>query len=155
MSSDRVKWFAASDHAGYVLKRSMIAVLEKLGDEIVDVGAHDGTTSVDYPDFARVAAAKVLGEPGALGLFVCGSGTGISIAANKIAGIRAVRVTDPWSARLAREHNDCNVVCLGERVTGAGVAEEIVVAFRNGRFAGGRHALRVEKLLKLDRERGE
>jgi ribose 5-phosphate isomerase B len=147
------KWFAGSDHAGYRLKRELVKALEALGDEVVDVGAHDGTTSVDYPDFARATCEKLLAEPGALGLLVCGSGTGISIAANKIAGIRAIRATDPWSARLAREHNDCNVVCLGERVTGAGVAEDIVREFRAGTFAGGRHAQRVEKLAALDAKR--
>jgi ribose 5-phosphate isomerase B len=144
------KWYAGSDHAGFRLKGELIKALEALGDTVVDVGAFDGTTSVDYPDFARAACDKLLAEPGALGLLVCGSGTGISIAANKIDGIRAVRATDPWSARLAREHNDCNVVCLGERVTGAGVAEEIVKAFRDGRFAAGRHAQRVEKLSALE-----
>jgi ribose 5-phosphate isomerase B len=146
------KWYAGSDHAGFRLKGELIKALEALGDTVVDVGAFDGTTSVDYPDFARAACEKLLAEPGALGLLVCGSGTGISIAANKIDGIRAVRATDPWSARLAREHNDCNVVCLGERVTGAGVAEEIVKAFREGTFAGGRHAGRVEKLAALERK---
>ncbi len=147
------KWYAGSDHAGFRLKGELVKALEALGDEVVDVGASDGTTSVDYPDFARAACEKVVAEPGTLGLLVCGSGTGISIAANKIAGIRAVRATDPWSARLAREHNDCNVVCLGERVTGAGVAEEIVKEFRGGKFAGGRHAQRVEKLATLDGQR--
>ncbi len=147
------KWVAGSDHAGYRLKAELVKALQALGDEVVDVGAHDATTSVDYPDFARAACDKLLAEPGTLGLLVCGSGTGISIAANKIAGIRAIRATDPWSARLAREHNDCNVVCLGERVTGAGVAEDIVRAFRGGEFAGGRHAQRVEKLRALDASR--
>ena len=147
------KWYAGSDHAGFRLKGELIKALQALGDEVVDVGAFDGTTSVDYPDFARAACEKVLAEPGALGLLCCGSGTGISIAANKIAGIRAVRATDPWSARLAREHNDCNVVCLGERVTGAGVAEEIVKEFRGGKFSGGRHGQRVEKLAALDGQR--
>ena len=147
------RWYAGSDHAGFRLKRDLVIMLEALGDDVVDVGTHDAAQSVDYPDFARAACERVLAEPGALGLLVCGSGTGISIAANKIAGIRAVRATDPWSARLAREHNDCNVVCLGERVSGAGVAEEIVKAFRGGTYAGGRHAQRVEKLAALDAAR--
>ena len=148
-----MRWYAGSDHAGFRLKGELVKALTALGDEVIDVGAFDGTTSVDYPDFARAACEKVLAEPGSLGLLVCGSGTGISIAANKIAGIRAIRVTDPWSARLSREHNDCNVVCLGERVTGVGVAEDIVKEFRNGTFAGGRHAQRVEKLAALDAKR--
>jgi ribose 5-phosphate isomerase B len=147
------RWYAGSDHAGYKLKRELVKALEALGDTVVDVGAHDATTSVDYPDSASAACAKVLADPGSLGLLVCGSGTGISIAANKIAGIRAIRATDPWSARLAREHNDCNVVCLGERVTGVSVAEDIVREFRGGAFAGGRHAGRVDKLGALDAQR--
>jgi ribose 5-phosphate isomerase B len=145
-----VRWYAGSDHAGFRLKGELVKALLAIGDEVIDVGANDGTTSVDYPDYARAACEKVLAEPGSLGLLVCGSGTGISIAANKIAGIRAVRATDPWSARLAREHNDCNVICLGERVTGVGVAEDIVQQFRAGKFAGGRHAQRVDKLAALD-----
>ena len=146
-----MKWFAGSDHAGFRLKEELVKALTTLGYEVVDVGSFDATTSVDYPDYARAACDKVLATPGSLGLLVCGSGTGISIAANKIPGIRAVRATDSWSARMAREHNDCNVVCLGERVTGASIAEEIVKAFRAGVFAAGRHAGRVDKLAALDR----
>jgi ribose 5-phosphate isomerase B len=145
-----MRWVTGSDHAGFRLKQALIVQVRGWGDEIVDVGACDGETSVDYPDFARAACDKVLATPGCLGLLVCGSGTGISIAANKIPGIRAVRATDPWSARLAREHNDCNVVCLGERVTGTGLAEDIVRAFRDAAFAGGRHQARVDKLAALD-----
>jgi ribose 5-phosphate isomerase B len=145
-----MRWYAGSDHAGFNLKKAMIAVLSELGDEVIDVGASDATTSVDYPDFAKRACDKLLADPGALGLLCCGSGTGISIAANKIHGIRAARATDPWSARMAREHNDANVVCMGERVTGVGVAEDIVKAFRAGAFAGGRHQGRVDKLAALD-----
>jgi ribose 5-phosphate isomerase B len=146
-----VRWFAGSDHAGYRLKADLLKVLTALGDDVVDVGCFDATTSVDYPDYARAACEKLLAAPGSLGLLVCGSGTGISIAANKIPGIRAVRATDSWSAKMAREHNDCNVVCLGERVTGTSIAEEIVKAFRDGVFAAGRHVGRVEKLAALDR----
>jgi ribose 5-phosphate isomerase B len=148
-----MRWYTGSDHAGFRLKNALIAVVRSWGDEIVDVGAFDGETSVDYPDFARLACAKVLADPGSLGLLCCGSGTGISIAANKIHGIRAIRCTDGWSARLGREHNDCNVVCLGERVTGVGLAEDIVKSFRDGKFAGGRHQQRVDKLAQLDKQR--
>jgi ribose 5-phosphate isomerase B len=147
-----MRWYAGSDHAGFNLKKAMIAVLEKLGDQVVDVGSVDGTTSVDYPDFAKRACDKVLADPGSLALLCCGSGTGISIAANKIHGIRAVRATDPWSSRMAREHNDANALCMGERVTGVGLAEDIVLAFRAGAFAGGRHQGRVDKLAALDAE---
>jgi ribose 5-phosphate isomerase B len=145
-----MKWFVGSDHAGYRLKKALADVVRGWGDEVVDVGTSDSEHSVDYPDYAVAAAKGVLREPGSLGLLVCGSGTGISIAANKIGGIRAVRATDPWSARLGREHNDCNVVCLGERVTGPGLAEDIIKAFRDAKFVGGRHQQRVDKLTQLD-----
>ena len=140
------RWYAGSDHAGFKLKGELVKALTALGDEVVDVGAFDATTSVDYPDFARAACDKLLADPGALGLLVCGSGTGISIAANKVAGIRAVRATDPWSARMAREHNDANVVCFGERLIGYEVAREALDAFVDATFAGGRHQPRVAKI---------
>jgi ribose 5-phosphate isomerase B len=95
----------------------------------------------------------VVAEPGTLGLLVCGTGIGISIAANKVAGARAARVTDVFSARMARAHNDANVVCLGARVTGVGLAIEVLRAFRDGRFEGGRHQRRIDKLAALDRGR--
>jgi ribose 5-phosphate isomerase B len=115
---------------------------------VAEGGVDRDSPSVDYPDYAKAACAKVLASPGSLGLLVCGSGTGVSIAANKIHGIRAVRATDPWSSRLGREHNDCNVLCMGERVTGMGLGEDIVRAFRDASFEGGRHAGRIAKLEK-------
>src|SRR4051812_39408992 len=119
-----MKWYVGSDHAGFTLRGQLVEILTKLGDEIVDLGTENSKDSVDYPDFgARVARAVVEKKDG-LGLLVCGTGIGISIAANKIPGCRAARVTDTFSARMAREHNDANVVCLGERVTGVGLAEE-------------------------------
>jgi ribose 5-phosphate isomerase B len=145
-----MKWFAGSDHAGFNLKTALVEALRGLGDEVVDVGTTNASDSVDYPDYAAKVAVAVVGEPGTLGLLVCGSGAGVSIAANKIRGVRAVRVTDEHSARMAREHNDANVVCLGERVTGTGLAESIVRAFRDGVFAGGRHQRRVDKIRGLE-----
>jgi ribose 5-phosphate isomerase B len=145
-----MKWYAGSDHAGFALKSALVRALRALGDEVEDLGASDGTTSVDYPDYGARVARAVVAEPGALGLLCCGSGIGISIAANKIPGARAARVTDAFSARLAREHNDANLVCLGERITGPGAAEDIVTAFRNAHFAGGRHQRRVDQLSALD-----
>jgi ribose 5-phosphate isomerase B len=140
------QWFAGADHAGVHLKNHLCAFLRELGDEVVDLGVPDDTQKADYPDYAHKVCAEVVATPGALGLLVCGSGTGISIAANKVRGIRAVRATEGWSARMAREHNDCNVVCLGERVTGSGLGEDIVRAFRDGVYAAGRHAGRIAKL---------
>jgi ribose 5-phosphate isomerase B len=148
-----VKWYVGNDHAGYNLKVHLVEMLRKQGDEIVDMGTENGNESVDYPDFGeRVARAVVEGKDG-LGLLVCGTGVGISMAANKIAGCRAARVTDPYSARMARAHNDANVLALGERVTGSGIAEEIVRFFRDTPFEGGRHERRVAKLAELDKSK--
>jgi ribose 5-phosphate isomerase B len=150
-----MKWYAGSDHAGYHLRSQMVKLLRELGDEVVDLGAASSSDSVDYPDFGERVAKAVVAEAGTLGLLVCGTGIGISIAANKVAGARAARVTDAFSARMARQHNDANLVCLGERVTGTGVAEEVVRAFRDAAFeGGGRHQRRVDKITALDRTRG-
>ena len=141
-----MKWYVGSDHAGFRLKSALVEVLRGLGDEVVDLGTDNADTRVDYPDFGSAVGREVVAHPGALGLAVCGSGIGISIAANRIPGVRAARVSDEYSARMARAHNDANVLCLGERVTGAGLAESILVAFRDGKFEGGRHTARLQKL---------
>ncbi len=146
-----MKWFIGSDHAGYALKQELIKQLGDLGDETVDCGTSSALESVDYPDFGEKVARSVVAEPGTLGLCVCGTGIGISIAANKIPGVRAGRVSDSYSARMARAHNDCNVICVGERVTGPGQALDIVKVFRDTPFEGGRHQRRVDKLAALDR----
>ncbi len=146
-----MKWYVGADHAGYTLKDALAASLRASGDEIVDLGTNDGN-SVDYPDFGEKVARAVVAEPGTLGLLVCGTGIGVSIAANKIAGVRAARVGDTYSARMARAHNDANVLCIGERVTGGGAADEIVRTFRDTPFEGGRHQRRVEKLNGLDKK---
>jgi ribose 5-phosphate isomerase B len=147
-----MRWYVGADHAGYELKQLLVESLKKLGDEVVDLGTDNPETSVDYPDFGEEVGRAVTSSDGdAFGLLVCGTGVGISMAANKIPGVRAARVTDTFSSRMAREHNDANVLCLGGRVTGSGVAEEIVTVFRNTRFAGGRHQRRVDKLAELDK----
>jgi ribose 5-phosphate isomerase B len=147
-----VKWYAGSDHAGYTLRRALVTLLAGLGDEVVELGADNSVDSVDYPDYGARVARAVVAEPGTLGLLTCGTGIGVSIAANKVAGARAARVCDTFSARMARQHNDANLLCLGERVLGLGLAEEIVRAFREARFeGGGRHQRRVDKLTALDR----
>jgi ribose 5-phosphate isomerase B len=146
-----MKWYAASDHAGFSLKDAMVKLLRGLGDEVVDLGTQNGTDSVDYPDFGERVAKAVVEKKDGLGLLVCGTGIGISIAANKVAGCRCARVSDTYSAKMAREHNDANVVAIGERVTGMGLAEEIVKTFRDTQFAGGRHQKRVDKLTALDK----
>jgi ribose 5-phosphate isomerase B len=138
-----VKWVAGSDHAGLELKRALVAKLAELGDEVVDIGTHD-TASVDYPEFgAEVGRRVAAGEGQWRGLVVCGSGIGISIAANKIAGVRCALVHDRYTAELSRQHNDANVIALGARVVGPGVAEDALMTFRATEFAGGRHAKRV------------
>jgi ribose 5-phosphate isomerase B len=148
-----MKWFIGSDHAGYRLKAVLADVLLRLGDEVVDLGAQGPETSVDYPDYGEQVGRAVAADSASRGLLCCGTGIGICMAAGKIAGVRAARVTESFSARMARAHNDANVLCLGERVTGPGVAEEILQIFRATPFEGGRHQRRVDKLGALDRGR--
>jgi ribose 5-phosphate isomerase B len=143
-----VKWFAGSDHAGYRLKQRLCEVLRALGDEVTDLGT-DSEASVDYPDYGAAVGRRVAAEPGTLGLLVCGSGNGIAMAANRIAGARAAVATCEYAARMARAHNDANVIAFGQRITGEGVAEEALRAFRESAFEGGRHQRRVDKLEAL------
>ena len=139
-----------ADHAGYAAKEHLKGWLAERGHDVIDLGTHD-STPVDYPDFAsRVGRAVAVGEA-PLGLLLCGSGIGMSIAANKIAGVRAAHCTDCYQARVARQHNDANVLCLGARVSGLGVMEETLESFLGHAFEGGRHAARVEKIQRLDR----
>lgn len=134
-----------ADHAGFTLKGQIAEHLRAGGHEVVDLGTHD-TGRVDYPDFGAAVGRAVTDGTAELGVCICGSGIGIAIAANKIPGVRAATVHDVTSAHLAREHNDANVVCIGERLTGADVAKEAVDAFVAARFEGGRHAGRVAKI---------
>ena len=138
-----------SDHAGYETKEHVKRVASASGHQVDDVGTH-GSASVDYPEFAANVAKKVAGGEADAGILVCGSGIGMSIAANKVRGVRAAVCTDCYSARVAREHNDANVLCLGARVTGPGLIEEIVRVFLRSRFEGGRHAKRVEKIHQIE-----
>ena len=139
-----------SDHAGYFLKEALEAFLEQEGFGVVDLGC-DSPDPVDYPDIAaKVALAVAKGEV-ERGLLVCGSGIGMSIAANKVAGVRAARVDEPVSARLAREHNDANILCLGARLVGEDMARQCCTAFYGAEFAGGRHRKRVEQIATLEK----
>src|SRR5687767_7427701 len=117
-----MKWYAGCDHAGLVLKRHLVAMLRDLGDEIVDVGTTD-EASVDYPEFGAEVGRRVAADPGSFGLVLCGSGIGISIAANKVPKVRCALVHDTFTAEMARAHNDANVIAMGSRVVGVGVAE--------------------------------
>ena len=133
-----------SDHAGLELKRELLGVAAELGYEVVDIGTHT-SDSTDYPDYAhQVASAVARGE--GLGLLVCGTGLGMSMAANRHAGVRAAVCGDVFSASMARQHNDANLLCIGSRVVGAGLAAEILKAFLNATFEGGRHQRRVNKI---------
>jgi ribose 5-phosphate isomerase B len=134
-----------SDHAGFAMKEMLAKHLVELGLEVVDVGAHSAER-VDYPDFGAEVGRAVVSGRARLGIAVCGSGLGICMAANKVPGVRAATVHDVTSARLSREHNDANVICLGERLTGPQVALDAVDAWLAARFEGGRHAGRVAKL---------
>jgi ribose 5-phosphate isomerase B len=134
-----------ADHAGFALKQSIAEHLRAAGHEVLDLGT-DSEDRVDYPDYGAAVGRSVAGGDAALGVCVCGSGIGIAIAANKVPGVRAATVHDVTSAHLAREHNDANVVCIGERLTGPAVAVEAVDAFVAALFEGGRHAGRVAKI---------
>jgi ribose 5-phosphate isomerase B len=135
---------AGSDHAGLTLKQELIGIAAELGYEVRDIGTHT-SDSTDYPDYAHQVASAVAGGEG-IGLLVCGSGIGMSMAANRHKGVRAAVCTDVFSAHVAREHNDANVLCMGARVTGPGLAVDILNAFLAARFEGGRHERRVNKI---------
>ncbi len=135
----------ASDHAGVSLKSLIIAVLEGAGQEVRDLGPAS-EESVDYPDFAHRLADEVAAGSARLGILICGTGIGMSMAANRHPGVRAALCHDAFTAEMARRHNDANVLCLGARVLGAGVAEQVVRVFLDHRFDGGRHGRRVAKI---------
>lgn len=139
----------ASDHGGFNLKTEIVSLLEELGYEFQDFGCHS-TDSVDYPDYAQVVAEKVAKGEFDRGILVCGTGIGMSIAANKVPGIRCALVHDAFSARATREHNDSNILAMGERVIGPGLAREIVQIWLTTPFAGGRHERRVQKIGQLE-----
>ncbi len=141
----------ASDHAGKELKDNLAIYLKEKGHLPDDFGAYS-EESVDYPDFAASVASAVQSGKYRFGILVCGSGIGMSIAANKHTGIRAALCAEPYSARCAREHNDANILTLGSRVTGPGLALEIVEVFLQATFAGGRHEARVNKIAGIEVE---
>jgi ribose 5-phosphate isomerase B len=138
------------DHAGVQLKASIAEFLTGRGLAIKDYGTYD-EASCDYPDYAqRVGEAVVSGEA-ERGILVCGTGVGISISANKVEGVRAALCSDTFTARMSREHNDANVLCLGARVVGTGLALDVVAAWLDASFEGGRHQRRVDKIMALER----
>ena len=142
-----------ADHAGVQLKDAVRSLLESKGIEVQDVGTSGVESSVDYPDYAATVGQAVAAGQAELGILVCGTGLGMAIAANKIAGVRAAAVVDVESARLAREHNDANILALGARVTPADVALKIVDTFLGTPFAGGRHQRRLDKITAIENGR--
>jgi ribose 5-phosphate isomerase B len=146
---DRKRIAIGSDHRGFALKEAIVPLLAELGHQHLDLGCHDGS-SVDYPDIAeRVATAVAKGEANC-GVLICGTGIGMSITANKVPGIRAALCSDPMSAKMAREHNDANVLCMGGAMIGEWLAREITLAYLTSEFEGGRHARRVAKISRLE-----
>ncbi len=139
------KYYIGTDHAGIDLKNHTCDYLRAKGFEVEDMGPFT-KDRVDYPDYAVKVCEKVLADKGSMGILICGSGIGISMAANRFHGIRAALCHDAYTAKMGRAHNDGNVLCFGERVVGVGVAESIIDAWIDAEFEGGRHTGRVEKI---------
>lgn len=140
-----MKVIIASDHGGFNLKASVVAALKEKGVEITDFGP-DSADSVDYPDYARPVAEKVASGEFDRGILVCGTGIGMSISANKVKGIRCALVHDTFSAKATRAHNNSNMLAMGERVIGPGLAQDIVDIWLSTDYEGGRHERRICKI---------
>jgi ribose 5-phosphate isomerase B len=141
---------AGSDHAGLKLRAEAVRVARESGFEVEDLGPFSGE-SVDYPDYARLVGEAVAAGHAHFGLLVCGTGIGMCIAANKVKGVRAALCGGELEARMARAHNDANVLCLGERIIGLALGAAIVSAFLEQRFEGGRHKGRVDKISAMEK----
>ncbi|MCH7320560.1 MULTISPECIES: ribose 5-phosphate isomerase B [Solibacillus] len=141
----------SSDHGGNNLRKEIMALLDELAISYEDFGPQS-SDSVDYPDYARPVAERVASGEFDKGILICGTGIGISIAANKFKGIRCALVHDTFSAKATRNHNDSNILAMGERVIGAGLAREIVTTWLNAEFEGGRHIRRVEKISEIEEQ---
>ncbi len=140
--------YVGCDHGGYQLKLELMKYLDENNFEYTDMGCNG--EAVDYPDIAEAVCRKVTENAENKGILVCGTGIGISMAANKIKGIRAALCADWYSAKYTRLHNDANVICMGGRTTGAGSAAEMLDVFLHTNFEGGRHATRINKIMKLE-----
>ncbi len=140
-----MKFYIGTDHAGIELKDWTVELLRSKGHEVEDFGPYT-KDRVDYPDYAHKVATAVLADKESQGILICGSGIGMSMAANRHPGIRAALCHDAYTAMVAREHNDANILCFGERIVGKGVAESIIDAWLANGFEGGRHIQRVEKI---------
>lgn len=140
----------ACDHPGLALKGALIELLRAGGHQVLDLGT-DSPASVDYPDYALRVTDELVAGRSDTGILICGTGIGMSLAANKVPGIRAAVATSAYMARMARAHNDANVLCLGSRVVGEGIAAEILTAWLETPFEAGRHAVRVGKIGAIER----
>lgn len=147
-----MKIIIGSDHAGYALKEKVKEKLKSDGDTVIDAGP-ETADRVDYPVYGSKVGHMVASGEGDYGIVICGSGIGISIAANKVNGIRAALCGEPLSAKLARQHNNANVLAMGARIIGEAMAMEIVATFLSTDFEGGRHAARVELIQEIERNR--
>lgn len=140
-----MRFYIATDHAGFNIKEGVKDILQKNAQEVIDLGP-DSNARVDYPDFAHKLCEEVLKNKDSHGILICGSGIGMSLAANKHKGIRAALCHDAYTAQMARMHNDANVLCFGERIVGMGVVESMLQAWLNADFESGRHEQRVKKI---------
>jgi ribose 5-phosphate isomerase B len=142
-----------ADHGGFPLNERVMEELRAAGHDIEDFGTHDGARADDYPDYALLVGQSVQSGRADIGILICGSGVGASVAANKLRGIRAALCGDTYSAHQSREHDDCNVLCLGARVVGVELALEIVRAFTGARFTGEeRHRRRLAKITNIEEQ---
>jgi ribose 5-phosphate isomerase B len=147
-----LKFALAADHAGFQLKEDLGKDLQAMGHEVLDLGTHDPSMPSDYPDSADAAGTALVERKAERGIIVCGSGVGVCIAANKFPGVRAGVCHDTYSARQGVEHDDMNVLCLGQRIIGTELAREVVRAFAAARFSGeDRHVRRLEKLKAIEK----
>ena len=145
-----MRYYIASDHAGFRLKAELIKHLNQKGFEVRDLGT-DSEESCDYPDYALKAAQKVAGED-AKGILICGTGIGSCISANKVKGIRAALIHSEFTGRMAKEHNNANIVCLGARAVDLETAKKSVDAWLEAEFQGGRHERRVKKITQFEKK---
>lgn len=141
----------AADHGGFELKDSMVEYIKSLGNEVMDLGTNSAD-SVDYPDYAKKVCEEIQQGNSDLGILICGTGIGMSLAANKFEGIRAACVSDVYSAKMSRNHNNANVLCIGARVIGDEVAKLIIKTFLENKFEAGRHQRRVDKIMAFEKE---
>jgi|SRR5687768_12567447 len=141
-----------ADHGGYPLNERVIEELRSAGHEVIDFGTHDGAIPDDYPDYAKLVGEAVQNGAAEIGVLICGSGVGAAVAANKLRGVRAALCGDTYSAHQSREHDDCNVLCLGARVVGVELALEILRSFVGAKFTGEeRHRRRLAKVAAMER----